>query len=120
MLTDGRGDRPQDSGGQLGRWAILTVAAMLEVAGDAVIRKGLRGSGLALVILGTVALGAYGVAVNALRIDFSRALGAYVGVFALISVLSGRLLFEETVARTTWLGLGVILVGSIVVLQGGR
>jgi hypothetical protein len=28
--------------------------------------------------------------------------------------------FEETVPRTTWLGLGIILVGSVFVLQGGR
>jgi drug/metabolite transporter superfamily protein YnfA len=93
---------------------------MLEVGGDAAIRKGMRGSGVALVLLGTLALGAYGVAVNVLRVDFSRVLGAYVGVFVFLSVLIGRLVFEETVGRTTWLGLGVILVGSAIVFQGGR
>jgi len=80
----------------------------------------MRGSGVALVLLGTLALGAYGVAVNVLRVDFSRVLGAYVGVFAFLSVLIGRLVFEETVGRTTWLGLGVVLVGSVIVFQGGR
>lgn len=101
-------------------WPVLVAAALLEVLGDAVIRRGLRGGGLGLVALGAVTLGGYGVAVNVLRVDFSRVLGAYVGIFALVSVLIGRLVFEETVAKTTWLGVGIILVGSVVVLEGGR
>ncbi|HZU83276.1 MAG TPA: hypothetical protein VE987_10185 [Polyangiaceae bacterium] len=99
-------------------WAILIAAAVLEVGGDAVIRRGLRGGGPVLIVAGAAVLAAYGIVVNVLRVDFSRLLGAYVGVFALVSVVAGRLLFQETIARTTWLGLGIILIGSLVVLNG--
>lgn len=45
-------------------WFIFIVAAILEVGGDAVIRKGLRGSGLAVIAIGCTMLGCYGVVVN--------------------------------------------------------
>src|SRR5574337_530147 len=40
-------------------WLAFIAAALLEVAGDAVVRKGLRGRGLAVVFLGCVLLGCY-------------------------------------------------------------
>jgi drug/metabolite transporter superfamily protein YnfA len=98
--------------------AVLVAAAALEVAGDALIRKGLRGSGVALIVVGFAVLGSYGVVVNLLEIDFSRLLGAYVGVFALVSVLAGRFLFRDAVPATTWLGLAVILGGSLIIHLG--
>lgn len=97
---------------------VLVAAALLEVGGDAVIRKGLRGVGVALVALGFVTLGCYGVVVNLLRIDFSRLLGAYVGIFAAVSVLFGMLVFDEAIAKSTWTGLAVILVGSLIIQFG--
>jgi drug/metabolite transporter superfamily protein YnfA len=98
--------------------AVFVGAAVLEVAGDALIRRGLRGSGFVAVAAGFVVLGSYGVLVNLLSIDFSRLLGAYVGVFALVSVLFGRVVFHETVPASTWLGLAVILSGSFIVHLG--
>jgi Na+-transporting NADH:ubiquinone oxidoreductase subunit NqrE len=62
--------------GKAGALAIFVGAAVLEVLGDALIRKGMRGSGVALVALGFVVLGSYGVVVNLLDLDFSRLLGA--------------------------------------------
>ena len=41
--------------GKAGAAAVLVAAAFLEVVGDALIRKGLRGSGVALAGLGVVA-----------------------------------------------------------------
>lgn len=38
-------------------WVIFIGAAILEVGGDAVIRKGLRSSGLAIIVTGFVMLG---------------------------------------------------------------
>jgi small multidrug resistance family-3 protein len=98
---------------------IFVAAAALEVGGDAIIRRGLRSSGAGLVVLGFVTLGSYGVLVNLLRIDFSRLLGAYVGAFALVSVLVGRLVFHDHVPASTWTGLAIILVGSLVIHLGG-
>ena len=97
---------------------ILILAAVLEVAGDAVIRKGLRAEGWALVAAGFVVLGSYGVVVNLVQVDFSRMLGAYVGVFALVSVLAGRVVFGDRVPVATWAGLGIILAGSAVIHFG--
>ncbi len=104
---------------KLASFAVLLVAAILEVAGDAVIRKGLRGSGAVLIAVGFVVLGSYGVVVNLLNLDFSRLLGAYVGVFAVVSVAFGRLAFGDRVPPSTWIGLAIVLAGSLVI-QFGR
>ncbi len=96
----------------------MIIAAALEVGGDAMIRAGLRGKGWLLVLLGFAVLGSYGIAINQLPLDFSRLLGVYVGVFALVSVLCGRLLFGEAVAAATWVGLGVVLIGSLIMQFG--
>jgi small multidrug resistance family-3 protein len=101
-----------------GSAVVYLLAAVLEVAGDALIRKGMRGSGLALIAAGFAVLGSYGVVVNLLNVDFSRLLGAYVGVFAVVSVLIGRFAFQEAVPGSTWLGLGVILCGSLIIHLG--
>jgi small multidrug resistance family-3 protein len=97
---------------------VLLVAALLEVGGDAIIRKGMRGSGLLLIALGFVVLGGYGIVVNLLNLDFSRLLGAYVGIFALTSVVFGKLLFAERIATSTWLGLLIVLLGSALIQFG--
>ena len=92
-------------GGRLGAVAVFVGAAVLEVVGDALIRIGLRSSGLALIALGLAVLGGYGIVVNLLDLDFSRLLGAYVGIFAVVSVLFGRIVFQERVPPSTWVGL---------------
>jgi drug/metabolite transporter superfamily protein YnfA len=97
---------------------VMLLAAGFEVAGDALIRKGLRGAGPALVVVGFVVLGAYGVIVNRLDLDFSRLLGAYVGFFAIVSVGVGRYLFKDVIPLSTWVGLGVILLGSLIIHLG--
>lgn len=99
---------------------VMVLAASFEVGGDALIRKGLRSSGPILVAVGFVILGMYGIIVNKLDLDFSRLLGAYVGFFAIVSVCAGRFLFNEVVPASTWLGLAVILAGSMIIHLGPR
>lgn len=99
---------------------ILIVAAVLEVGGDAVIRLGLKGNSPAVVVAGCLGVGCYGLAVNMLKWDFSRLLGIYVAVFAMVSVLFGRFLFKEIVPISTWLGLGFIVVGGLVIQYGDQ
>src|SRR6476646_9755572 len=94
--------------------SVMVVSALLEVGGDALIRKGWRGGGLALVVLGFAVLGSYGVLLTMLELDFSRLLGSYVGLFALISVLFGWLVFRERIPAQTWIGLCVLLAGSLI------
>ena len=101
-------------------WSIFLAAAVMEVGGDALIRRGLRGGGLALIVAGFGVLGFYGLTVNMVRWDFSRLLGVYVGVFAVVSVLAGRLLFGERIAGPTWIGLCLIVAGGLVIQTGGR
>ena len=100
-------------------WIIFIAAAVLEVGGDAVMRKGLRGGIVWFILSGFLMLGCYGVVVNTVRWDFSRLLGVYVAVFAVVSVLAGRFVFKETVPVSTWLGLAIIVAGGAVI-QAGR
>ena len=100
-------------------WFVFIAAALLEVGGDAVVRRGLRGRSVLFIVTGFIALGCYGLVVNSVKWDFSRLIGVYVGFFALVSVLVGRIVFKESIPSTTWLGLGLILVGGAV-MQLGR
>jgi small multidrug resistance family-3 protein len=101
-------------------WLIFIGAALLEVGGDALIRRGLHTRGLALVLLGMLVLGGYGVVVNLVKWDFSKLLGVYVAVFALVSILCGRFVFREVIPGATWLGLAIIIAGGLVIQFGGR
>ena len=101
-------------------WLILLAAAMLEIGGDALVRKGLREAGFGLIVAGFIALGCYGLMVNLVKWDFSRLLGVYVAVFALVSILTGRFLFNEDIPAPTWLGLVLIVMGGLVIQFGQR
>ena len=46
-------------------------------------------------------------------------LGVYVGVFALVSVAAGKLIYGDHLPLSTWVGVGVILLGSAIVQFGG-
>ena len=101
-------------------WLVFIAAALLEVSGDAVVRRGLRGGGLPLVALGCLMLAAYGVVVNTVKWDFSRLLGVYVAFFAAVSVLFGRVVLREDVPASTWAGLALIIAGGLVIQFGKR
>ncbi len=101
-------------------WIIFIGAAILEVGGDAVVRKGLRGSGLIIILTGCAMLGCYGLVVNMVRWDFSKLLGVYVAVFALINILFGRFVFQEEIPMATWIGLIVIISGGMIIQFGNK
>ncbi len=101
-------------------WGIFIVAALMEVSGDALIRKGLRGSGLLLIAFGILTLGCYGLVVNSVKWDFSKLMGVYIGIFAVVSILFGRLVFKEGIPSSTWIGLAVIVVGGLIIQFGQR
>jgi drug/metabolite transporter superfamily protein YnfA len=99
-------------------WLIFLMAAILEVGGDAVVRRGMRGSGLFWIAGGVLMLGFYGIVVNLVPWDFSRLLGVYVAVFATVSVLIGRFVLHEAVPISTWIGICVIVAGGLIVQFG--
>jgi drug/metabolite transporter superfamily protein YnfA len=97
---------------------IFIAAAALEVGGDALIFKGIRGRGFALIAVGCAVLSCYGLVVNLVKWDFSKLLGVYVAVFAFLSVLTGRFVLKDEVPLSTWMGLGLIVVGGVVIQCG--
>ncbi|MGO9378561.1 MAG: hypothetical protein ACLPN1_10895 [Dissulfurispiraceae bacterium] len=101
-------------------WLIFIAAAVLEVGGDAVVRKGLRGSGVMVILMGAAMLGLYGVVVNTVKWDFSKLLGVYVAVFAIVSILFGRFVFDEHIPSSTWIGLSVIICGGMIIQFGDK
>jgi len=101
-------------------WLIFVAAGTLEVSGDAFIRKGLRGSHVLFILTGAALLGCYGMVVNLVRWDFSKLLGVYIAIFALVSVLTGRYYFKEAIPFATWFGLGLILAGGLVIQFGSK
>jgi drug/metabolite transporter superfamily protein YnfA len=100
---------------------VLLAAALLEIGGDAVVRQGLRGGNILLIVVGCVVLAGYGLMVNALRWwDFSKLLGVYVAVFAVVSLLWGRFLFKEDVPVAFWAGLALIVASGLVIYFGQK
>ncbi|MDR3404878.1 MAG: hypothetical protein P4L99_20405 [Chthoniobacter sp.] len=99
-------------------WLIFVAAALLEVGGDALIRKGLRSQGVGLIVIGFLVLGAYGLVVNMVKWDFSKLLGVYVAIFAAVSILFGHFVFKENIPLATWIGLGVIVAGGMIIQFG--
>jgi drug/metabolite transporter superfamily protein YnfA len=101
-------------------WLIFVLAALLEISGDAIIRYGLRHSGLFLIIIGFVTLGCYGLVVNIVKWDFSKLMGVYVAVFTIISILFGRFVLKENIPTSTWIGLCVIVLGGLMIQYGQK
>jgi len=99
-------------------WIVFFAAAALEVGGDSIIRRGLRGSGWPWIAVGCVMLAVYGLVVNTVHWDFSKLIGVYVAVFALTSIVVGRFAFHEQVPATTWIGAGIILLGGLMIQFG--
>jgi len=101
-------------------WLIFVVAALLEISGDALIRKGLRSSGLLFIAIGIITLGCYGLIVNSVKWDFSKLMGVYIAMFAVVSILFGRFVFKESIQSPTWVGLIVIVLGGLIIQFGQR
>ena len=101
-------------------WLIFIFAALLEISGDAIIRKGLRNSGILLILIGFVVVGSYGLLVNSVKWDFSKLLGVYVAVFAVISILYGRFVFKENIPASTWIGVVMIMLGGLIIQYGQK
>ncbi len=98
----------------------FALAAIFEVGGDAVIRLGIRNNNIILIGLGATTLAGYGLIVNSVDWNFAKIFGVYVGAFALVAILFGKFLFREQIPLSTWIGLGIIVMGGLVVQFGEK
>ena len=96
-------------------WIVFVAAAALEVCGDALIRQGLKKGGIVFMVAGFLLLGIYGFVVNMVKWDFSKLLGVYVAIFALVSILTSQFVFGEKIPTATWIGLAIIVAGGMVI-----
>jgi small multidrug resistance family-3 protein len=97
-------------------FVLLIFAAVLEVAGDALCRAGLRGGRGGLLILGGVVLWLYGITVNAPGWNFGRLLGVYIAVFFVVSQVVAVCVFREPISPPMFIG-GALIVASGLVLS---
>ena len=101
--------------------AVLVLAAVLEIGGDAAIRQGLLRAAWPRVAMGAAALLAYGLAVNANRsLDFGRLMGLYIAVFFVVSQLLSFLVFDERPPASLTFGGALIVSGGLVIQFGAR
>ncbi len=91
--------------------ALLTVAALLEVGGDAGMRAGLQGRRVGFVA-GIILLVSYGLIVNLANLDFGRLMGIYISLFFIVSQLIAALVFKEKLQPA-------VLVGGALIVAGG-
>ena len=101
--------------------ATLVVSALLEVGGDAAIRRGLVRAAPAWILLGSLALVAYGFAVNTNRaIDFGRLMGTYIVLFVVTSQAIAIGVFGESPSPSLVVGTALVVLGGLVIQLGVR
>ncbi len=89
---------------------LLVSAALLEVAGDAAMRAGLRGRAWGF-LLGAALLAAYGLLVNQPALPFNRLLGTYIAVFFAVSQLVAFVAFGERPTPSLFAGGALMALG---------
>ena len=92
----------------------MLLAAVLEVGGDALIRSGLKGGGVLLMVLGAGVLVGYGFLVNLTGLDFGRLMGIYIVMFFVISQIGALLVFREKLSVPMVCGGLLVIAGGVV------
>jgi small multidrug resistance family-3 protein len=98
--------------------ALLWTAALLEAAGDALVRKGLHAPTvlrIGLMLSGAGVLFAYGYTVNTPPWDFGRLLGVYVVFFFVVAQIINWLAFGQLPTSRIILGGACIIIGGLIV-----
>jgi len=99
-----------------GAFAVLSLAAFLEVSGDACFQSGLyQATGPARVawfVAGGCVLAAYGIFVNLPQWDFGKLLGIYVTLFFVVAQVVAKLRFQQSPSTP-------VLVGGAFIIAGG-
>jgi small multidrug resistance family-3 protein len=98
--------------------AILALAAVLEVGGDALVRSGLHAPLVrraSLFLAGALVLFAYGVVVNTTSWDFGKLLGIYIALFFVVAQLVNYFAFQQKPTLPILAGGSLIVLGGIVI-----
>jgi hypothetical protein len=102
-----------------GAFAVLALAAYLEVYGDACFQSGLyhsTGSRRVLwFVLGAAVLVAYSLFLNSSQVDFGKLLGLYVVLFFLVAQIVAKVQFHQTPTRPILAGGTLIVLGGLVI-----
>ena len=95
-------------------FAVLVLAAVLEVGGDALIRIGLSGRAASMAA-GALTLIAYGILVNQSGLNFNRLMGVYIAVFFVVSQVISFIFFRQIPDDRILLGGGFIIAGGLLI-----
>jgi small multidrug resistance family-3 protein len=99
--------------------AVLTGAAVLEVGGNALMRRGMEAHSWMLAA-GAVSLAVYGLILNrgglACGLDFGRLMGSYIAVFFVVSQIIATILYRQPPAMRTIAGGALIIVGGFTII----
>ena len=95
----------------------LTLAAVLEVSGDFLMRMGLGGRRWGFAA-GALVLAGYGLLVNQPTWGFGRTLGLYIAVFFIVSQLVAFFTAGERPSPSLWLGGALIILGGLIIYAG--
>ena len=102
----------------LGAFVVLTIAAYLEVQGDACFQSALyHSSGAKQVgwfVAGAVVLVGYSLFLNSSKIDFGKLLGIYVVLFFLVAQAVAKVQFHQSPSKSIYLGGAFVVVGGLI------
>jgi hypothetical protein len=103
----------------IGAFAVLALAAFLEVSGDACFQSGLyQATGAAKIawfVSGALVLATYGLFVNLPQWDFGKLLGVYVVLFFVIAQIVAKVRFHQSPTTPILAGGALIVAGGIVI-----
>jgi hypothetical protein len=101
-----------------GAFAVLSLAAFLEVSGDACFQSGLyqaTGATRGMWFLaGAAVLATYGFFVNLPQWDFGKLLGVYVVLFFVIAQIVAKIRFHQSPTTPILVGGALIVAGGVV------
>jgi hypothetical protein len=97
----------------------LLAATILEVSGDAIVRKAMyEHAGFArigLILVGAILLLGYGVSVNLAPVPFARVVGAYIATLFVIWQVLNTMAFRTRPTAPIVVGGSLIILGGLIV-----
>src|ERR1700710_255971 len=102
----------------IGAFAVLALAAYMEVQGDACFQSGLYHSTgtkqIGWFVAGTVVLVGYSLFLNSSKIDFGKLLGIYVVLFFFVAQIVAKLQFHQSPSKPIYVGGAFIAIGGLI------